>query len=125
MEIKQVCMCENCGRSSEQVEIEQLSLRGHVATLCLTCTRILCQTTNEERFIQLVRKKNIKSSNIEMQKIHKTLSALIAVGTLFVVVIFAFGVVKNVETVASIFENVDSLKQKNEYLSFGFLNQFK
>lgn len=119
------CVCENCGRSSEIVEIEQLTLRGHVAQVCVTCVHILSQTTNEKRFFQLVRRKNSKDSNPEMKKIHQLMSALIAVGMLMIVTLVTFGVVQNLDTFQGIVADTDALKQTHDYMSFALLNQFK
>ena len=125
MEVMGNCMCENCGRSSEVVEIEQLTLRGHIAQVCVTCAHILSQPTNEKRFFQLVRRKNSDASNPEMKKVHQLMSTLIAVGMLMIVTLVTFGVVQNFDTVLGISADADSLKQTHDYLSFALLNQFK
>ena len=125
MEMMGNCMCENCGRSSEVVEIEQLTLRGHIAQVCVTCAHILSQPTNEKHFFQLVRRKNSDASNPEMKKVHQLMSTLIAVGILMIVTLAAFGVVQNLDTFPGMAADTDSLKQTHDYLSFALLNQFK
>ncbi|MEK4230679.1 DNA polymerase III subunit delta [Solibacillus sp. FSL H8-0538] len=125
MEMIKKCMCENCGRSNEVVEIEQLSISGHVAELCVTCAHILSQTINRESYYELCRKKDVKSSNKEMQKVHHKLSMLIAVGMVFIVTITALGISQNLHTVSGTLANADQLQQAHNYMSFVHLKQLK
>lgn len=117
------CTCENCGRTSEYVEITNLSIRNHTAQLCVTCAQILSQVTNHERFLTLVRNKSALSSNKEMQKVHKQISALIGVGVLFIACIASVGIVKNVDLITAMI--MQQPEQQVEYLSFAVLNQLK
>lgn len=117
------CCCENCGRSKEAVEIKSVVLNNHVAQLCLACAHVLTLPKNESRFLQLVRKKNMKESNKEMQKAHRILSLFIAVGMLFLVMIAAAGVSQGVDF-ATWYE-ADSLDEiATEYVSFVEINNY-
>lgn len=117
------CTCENCGRTSEVVEITKLTICNHTAQLCVTCAQILSQVTNHERFLSLVRSKGVVSSNKEMQKVHKQLSALIGVGVFFIACIASIGIVKNVDFISAMM--IQQPDQQVEYLSFAVLNKFK
>lgn len=117
------CTCENCSRTSESVEIVKLSIRNHTAQLCVTCAQILSQVTNEDRFFSLVRNKSAQSSNNDMQKVHKQLSALIGVGLIFIACIVSIGIMQNTDIINTM--TMQQLEQHIEYLSFANLNQFK
>ena len=113
-----ICTCENCGRTN--LEIETLSIDGHVAEVCLMCAYVLAQ--NKERFLQLVRSKTAHHSNEEMKQQHKLLSSLIAVGIVGVFAIIGIGIVENLNTFPG---TTATIEQNTEYLSFAILNQFK
>lgn len=89
MEKYNECNCENCGRSSLVVEIEHITIQQHIANLCLACSHVLTLPKNKARFLQLVRKKESKNSNKEMQKAHQLLSMLLFVGACLIVVVAA------------------------------------
>ncbi|WP_332648516.1 DNA polymerase III subunit delta [Lysinibacillus sp. 54212] len=117
-----MCHCENCGRTNSVAEIICMSIQGHVAELCVTCTHILSQASNQDRFLSIVRQKTAQQSNAEMKRVHRLLTGLIAVGMLAIVVIA--GVVGAAENLGTV---VDQSKDHSniEYLSFAILNQFK
>lgn len=115
--------CENCGRTSESVEIAKLSICNHTAQLCVTCTHILSQVSNKERFFSLVRNKNAQSSNNDMQKVHKQLTALISIGLLLIACIGSIGIVQNTNLFSVM--TVQQPEHQVEYLSFAILNQYK
>ncbi|MEO4054584.1 DNA polymerase III subunit delta [Solibacillus sp. CAU 1738] len=117
-----ICTCENCGRTTESVELNKLVISGHVAHVCIMCAHVLSQGTNRERFFSLVRNKNVQSSNSEMQIIHQKLSAMILVGLFFIVCIAGFGVAQNINTFSEI--PVQHAEQQIEYLTFAVLNRF-
>ena len=113
-----ICTCENCGRTN--LEIETLSIDGHVAEVCLMCAYVLAQ--NKERFLQLVRSKTASNSNEEMKQQHKLLSNLIAVGIVGIFAIIGIGIAENLNTFPG---TTATIEQNTEYLSFAILNQFK
>ncbi|AWE08690.1 DNA polymerase III subunit delta [Lysinibacillus sp. 2017] len=115
--------CENCGRSTEVVEIETVVLNNHIAQLCLACTHVLTLPKNESRFLQLVRKKGRKESNKEMQKAHKVLSLFLALGTLFLVMIAAAGVSQGLDF-ATWLEVNSHYEIATEYVSFVEINNY-
>ncbi|MEG0473058.1 MAG: DNA polymerase III subunit delta [Solibacillus sp.] len=121
MDTNQLCICENCGRSDRSVPVGNHTIQQHVVQLCPTCTHILSFPTNEVRFLQLARKKTKQSSNTEMQKIHQTLSMLLAVAGLFITIIAAVAVTQSMETYAfsGLYVNEPIA---DPYLSFAYIN---
>lgn len=117
--------CENCGRSNEVVQIEPLSIKGHVAELCLACSYILSKEESLKKYYQLSRTKSRISSNKEMKKVHNQLSLLIIVGMLFIITILALEIGQNFHLFPSISQEVAPLTQTQEYLSFNLLKQLK
>ena len=117
------CSCENCGRSNDVVEIEKLTIRGHIADLCLTCAHVL--SYNEPNFFSLVRGKSEQQSNSEMKKVHAMLSTLLMVGMFFIVIVAAYGVAQYLPSFPGEAVSNDTLKQQSEYVSFYLLNQLK
>ena len=83
------CSCENCGRTTEYVQVALVTIERHSAQLCLACEHVLSMPQQHERFFKLVRKKDVKQSNEDMQKAHRVLSRFIAVGTMFAAVTVA------------------------------------
>ncbi|MEK4627225.1 MAG: DNA polymerase III subunit delta [Solibacillus sp.] len=120
-----MCYCENCGRSSKDVEISIITIKKHVAELCLACAHVLTLSKNEARFLQLVRKKDKKHSNKDMRQVHQVLSALLAVGTLFLVFIVALGVSKNIDLTVVTTHLEPDTKPVSEYLTFAEINRYK
>lgn len=108
MEKNQVWCCENCERTNESIEIQRVTVNQHTAMLCQACAHILTLPKNNNRFFQLVRKKNMDDSNKEMQKVHQLLSAFIAVGALFLVVIVAAGIAQNYDFTTIAFQEIQS-----------------
>lgn len=122
MDTKLNCCCENCGRSVGTVEINAIAIHHHIAHLCTTCEHVLNLPKNEARFLRLARKKTYKDSNQEMQKVHQLMSMLIAVGTLFLVIIAAAGVSQGFDIVSWA---TDYVEIENEYISFVNINDYK
>ena len=112
------CTCENCGRTN--LEIEKLTIDGHVAEVCLMCAYVLAQ--NKERFLQLVRSKTAHHSNEEMKRKHKLLSSLIVVGLVGVFAIVCVGIAGNLNTSTA---TTATTEQNTEHLSFAILKQFE
>ncbi|WP_154661607.1 hypothetical protein [Bacillus ndiopicus] len=110
--------CENCGRAANIVEMNKLSIEGHVAELCVACHYVLAQESQRARFFTLVRSKDKQSSNSEMQKVHRQLSLLIGAG------IFVIACLSGV----AIADNMDILQtasvQQQHYLTFAELNRY-
>ncbi|MGN7479121.1 DNA polymerase III subunit delta [Solibacillus silvestris] len=117
------CCCENCGRKSETIQVNPVTLNHHTAYLCVTCTHVFALPKNKDRFFQLVRGKKAKSSNREMQKAHQILSAFIAAGALFLVAVAAAGVAQNYDFTTIVFNEI-RLTPLNEQLSFLHLKSF-
>lgn len=86
--------CENCGRTSESIQVQPVTMSKHMAFLCLACTHVFTLPKNKNRFIELVRSKNMQQSNKEMQKVHQLLSTFIAVGMLLVVAVVTAGIIQ-------------------------------
>lgn len=108
--------CENCRRTADIVEIHQLHVEGHVAELCLACHAVLAQESQRARFFTLVRSKDHKSSNTEMQKIHRKLSLLMTAG------IIAIACVSGI----MVADHMDILQTASTpYLTFAELNQYR
>ena len=78
---------------------------------------------NIYRFFSLVRSKNRKQANPEMQGAHRILSAFIAVGVLFFVAIAAFGVAQSTDIVTLPQFEAESILI-NEQLTFLQLRAF-
>lgn len=112
-----ICRCENCGRTNNSVQINPVTIDHHTAYLCLVCEHVLHLPENKNRFFSLVRSKNRKQANREMQGAHRILSAFIAVGVLFSVAIAAVGVAQSTDIVTLPLFETDSILI-NEYLSF-------
>lgn len=117
------CKCENCGRTNNAVQIETLTIRGHIADLCVTCANVL--THNEPNFFSLVRGKSEQQSNGEMKKVHAMLSALLMVGMLFIVIVAAYGVAQHLPAFPGDAVSTDTMKQQSEYVAFYLANQLK
>lgn len=111
------CRCESCGRTNKSVQINPITIDHHTAYLCLACEHVLHLPENKNRFFRLVRSKNRKQANPEMQRAHRILSAFIAVGVLFSVAIAAVGAAQNTDIVTLPLFEADSIPI-NEYLSF-------
>ena len=121
MDTKLNYRCENCGRTTEAVEIEAIAIQHHKAQLCITCAHVLTLPKNEARFLQLVRKNIHKESNKEMQKVHQLMSVLLAVGVLFLVIIAAAGVSQGLDFVSW---STGEVEQDTEYVSFVDINDY-
>lgn len=92
------CRCENCGRTTEYVPVDRVMIARHSAQLCLACAHVLSMPHQHERFFKLVRQKDVKQSNMEMQKAHRLLSGFIAVGaTLAAVTLTVVGMTQGIE----------------------------
>lgn len=111
------CRCESCGRTNKSVQINPITIDHHTAYLCLACEHVLHLPENKNRFFRLVRSKNRKQANPEMQRAHRILSVFIAVGVLFSVAIAAVGAAQNTDIVTLPLFEADSMPI-NEYLSF-------
>lgn len=111
------CRCESCGRTNKLVQINPITIDHHTAYLCLACEHVLHLPENKNRFFRLVRSKNRKQANPEMQRAHRILSVFIAVGVLFSVAIAAVGAAQNTDIVTFPLFEADSMPI-NEYLSF-------
>lgn len=118
------CRCENCGRTNNLVQINRVTIDHHTAYLCLACEHVLHLPENKNRFFSLVRSKNRKQANPEMQRIHRILSAFIAVGVLFFVAIAALEVAQSTELVTLPLFEADSMLI-NEHLSFLQLKEYQ
>lgn len=123
MEKNHVWCCENCERTIESVQIQSVTMDQLTAMLCLACEHILTLPKNKNRFIQLVHKKNRHHSNSEMQKVHRMLSAFIAVGALLLVVVATAGIVQSYDFTTIAFHEIQSTSI-NGPLSFLHLNSF-
>lgn len=77
------CYCENCGRANDTLQMNKITVNQHTALLCLACTHILTSAKNEQRFIHLVRSKSKGNASSEMREVHRLLSAMLVVGTVF------------------------------------------
>lgn len=124
MATKLNCRCDNCGRTAESVEIKNITIQNHVGQLCLACAHVLTLPKNEARFLQLVRKKGSKESNKEMQKVHQLMSLLLAIGTLFFVLIAVAGVSQGFNNVSWTSTEGDDEKE-TEYVSFVEINNYR
>lgn len=120
-QIQQI-LCENCGSSNVSDTVSKYSNQQHVAQLCITCAHILSLPANEDRFLQLVRKKTLATSNIEMQKVHKKISILLAVAGLFLTIIAAAAVSQSVN-IKGYYDLYFHEQETDEYLSFAHLNE--
>ena len=116
------CRCENCGRTADAVELENIAIKHHTAQLCVTCAHVLTLPKNEARLLQLVRKNTCKESNKDMQKVHQVMSLLLAVGALFLVIIAAAGVSQGFEFVSWSTDRLD--ETITEYISFVDINDY-
>ena len=116
--------CENCNRTNESTQVNRVTLAHHTAHLCLTCEHVLTLPKNEDRFFQLIRNKKRQHSNSEMQKAHRTLTAFIAVGVLFLVVIAALAVTQNNGFSTQAFQEIqlDPMNQQLTFLHLKSLN---
>lgn len=123
MEKNRVSHCENCNRTIESIKLQRVTIHQHTAMLCLACAHILTLPNNKNRFFQLVRKKQMNDSNKEMQKVHRLLSAFIAVGALFLVVIATAGIAQNYDFTTIAFHEIQSTPI-NGPLSFLQLKSF-
>ena len=116
------CRCENCSRTAPSVEIVVKTIQNHKAQLCLACAHVLTLPNNGNRFLQLVRKNSYKESNKDMQKVHQFMSILLAVGTLFIVIITAASVSQGFDFASW---STDSVVDKGtEYVSFVDINDY-
>ena len=114
------CRCENCGRTTEYVQVDFVVIARHSAQLCLACTHVLSMPHQHERFFKLVRKKDVKQSNVEMQKAHRLLSGFIAVGaTLAAVTVAVVSMTQGIEVASTLDFAMDS-----ETLTFLNLKSF-
>ena len=115
--------CESCNRTNESIQLNRVTLNHHTAHLCLACEHVLTLPKNEERFFQLIRNKKRQHSNSEMQKAHRVLSAFIAVGVLFLVVIAALAVTQSNGFSTIAFDEIQS-NPINKQLTFLDLKSF-
>lgn len=114
------CRCENCGRTTEYVQVDFVVIARHSAQLCLACAHVLSMPHQHERFFKLVRKKDVKQSNVEMQKAHRLLSGFIAVGaTLAAVTVAVVSMTQGIEVASTLDFAIDS-----ETLTFLNLKSF-
>ena len=119
------CRCENCSRTAKVVNMETITIQNHKAQLCLACAHVLTLPQNEARFLQLVRKNTRKESNKDMQKIHQLISVLLAIGTLFLVIIAAAGVSQEFDFASWSTGQVEQVEIKaTEYISFVNINDY-
>ena len=120
MDNKGACRCENCGRTTEYVQVDFVVIARHSAQLCLACTHVLSMPHQHDRFFKLIRKKDVKQSNAEMQKAHQLLSGFIGVGaTLAVVAIAVVGMTQGIEVASTLGAATDA-----ETLTFLKLKSF-
>lgn len=124
MDTKLNCRCENCGRTAESVEIRAISIQNHIGQLCLACAHVLTLPKNEDRFLQLVRKKGCSESNKEMKKVHQFISVLLAIGTVFFVMIVVAGVSQGFD-IASWTSNHSEVEKTTDYVSFVEINNYR
>lgn len=103
--------CENCGRT--QLNMNTITIDGHVAELCVTCAHVLQQ--NPQRFKSIVRQKCASDSNSEMQKQHQLLNQLMTVGVMGLIVIVGVGFADQLQGIAA---------STPQYLSFSQLKRF-
>lgn len=114
------CNCENCGRTTEYVQVDFVTIERHSAQLCLACTHLLSMPHQRERFLQLVRKKDVNQSNVKMQKAHRLLSGFIAVGaTLAAVTVAVVSMTQGIDMTSTLDFTPDS-----ETLTFLNLKSF-
>lgn len=114
------CRCENCARTTEYVQVNVVTIKRHSAQLCLACAHVLSMPRQHERFLQLVRKKDVNQSNREMQKAHRLLSGFIAVGaTLAAVTVAVIGMTQGIDMASTLDFTSDS-----EILTFLNLKSF-
>ena len=114
----EACSCENCGRTTEYVQVNLVTIERHSANLCLACAHVLSMPPQQERFFKLVRKKDVKESNEEMQKAHRLLSSLISVGTVFIAgIVLAMGVSQGFDVV-NLLPSASSIIANQEPLTF-------
>lgn len=114
------CTCENCNRSHDQISIVQVNINEHISYLCKTCAYVLKKPQNEQRLLQMTRKKTKYNANAEMKKVHQTLSALIGIGIFFLVVVVGLAVAQNIDFTP---KQIADIPVTEEYLSFLFLNK--
>lgn len=118
------CRCENCGRTNKSVHINPVTIDHQTAYLCLACAHVLNLPENKNRFLSLVRSSKSKQANPEMQRVHRKLSAFIAVGVFFLVAITSLGAAQNYGITTLTFFETESILI-NEHLSFVQLKSFR
>lgn len=113
------CSCENCGRTTEYVQVELVTIQRHSAQLCLACAHVLSSPQQQARFFKLIRQKNAQQSNAEMQQAHRLVSRFIALGSvLAAVAVMAIGVTQGFDVTTVVSNTFDSAQSVNETLSF-------
>lgn len=113
------CSCENCGRTTEYVQIDLITIQHHSAQLCLACAHVLSFPQQQARFFKLVRQKKIQHSNSEMQQAHRLISRMIGGGSvLAAVAVMAVGVTQGFDINALVPNPIDSAQSVEASLTF-------
>lgn len=113
------CSCENCGRTTEYVQIDLVTIQHHSVHLCLACAHVLSLPQQQARFFKLVWQKNAQHSNTEMQQAHRLVSRMIGVGSvLAAVAVMAVGVTQGFDLTSLVPNSIDSAQSVEASLTF-------
>lgn len=116
---KVACSCENCGRTTEYVLIDIVTIQHHSAHLCLACAHVLSSPQQQARFFKLVRQKNANHANAEMQQAHRFITRMITFGSaLAAVAIMAIGVTQGYDVFAFASNSSDAAQSVDKTLTF-------
>ena len=113
------CSCENCGRTTEYVLIDIVTIQHHSAHLCLACAHVLSSPQQQARFFKLVRQKNANHANAEMQQAHRFITRIITFGSaLAAAAVMAIGVTQGYDISAFASNSVEVAQSVDETLTF-------
>lgn len=113
------CSCENCGRTTEYVQVDLVTIQQHSAYLCLACAHVLSLSQQQNRFFKLVRQKDAQHANAEMQQAHRHISRMITFGSvLAAAAVMAIGVTQGYDISAFASNSLEVAQSVDETLTF-------